>query len=134
MVSTPEDVPESFSKILFRREGGGNKEFYVTVDEARQLLSFDVVKYNFQATSYAFDRPAPEDRETYHLVTSILSGRTPVSGGGSPAAKQTGTWVHMFAVTAQDDRVEITDRRVRERLLALESAVESRQAELSSPR
>ncbi len=117
--------PESYAKILFRREGGGNKTFYVTADPSLQQLSFDVVRYNFKETSYVFRRSSQEMQDVFGVVASILSGRTALSGMLAPVAKPTGTWVHLFAVTTQGSMVEITDRKLCERLMSLETFVEA---------
>ncbi len=124
----------SFSRILFRREGGGNKTFFVTADESRQALSFEIVKYNFKDTAHEFERTGPQDREVRSLVSSILSGRTSVEGAAAPPTKPTGSWVHLYAVTPDDAQVEITDPKICQRLMTLESYVEAEQSDLGTPR
>ncbi len=126
--------PESYEKILFRRDGGGNKTFYVTVDNSLQQLSFEVVRYNFKETAFVFQRPLPESRDVFGLVASILSGQTSLTGGAAPSARQTGTWVHLYAVTPQGSTVEITDHKLSAKLMALESIVEAESSEFPASR
>ena len=126
--------PESFAKILFRREGGGNKTFFVSADDSRQQLSFEVVRYNFKETAFAFQRPSPENREVFRLVASILSGHARLTGGPAPSAKPTGTWVQLFAVTSQGSMVEITEHNLLDKLMALEGIVEAERAEFPAAR
>ena len=126
--------PESYAKILFRRDGGGNKTFYVSADESLQQLSFEVVRYNFKETAFAFQRSFPEHREAFMLVRSILSGQRKLSGGGASSTRQTGTWVHLYAVTSLGSMVEITDHAVCDGLMALEKIVEAESAEFPAAR
>lgn len=120
--------PGPFEKIFFRRDGGGNKAFYVTADDVQKLLSFDVVKYNFRDTSYTFEQSPDEKDDVCGLITSILSGRLSVAGAHRTATKPTGTWAHLYVVTQTGSLVEITDTNLRERLMILEKLVEAQHA------
>ncbi len=123
-----------FEKLFFRRDGGGNKAFYVSADESGERLLFNVVKYNFKETSYSFDHASGGNDKTCRLVSAILSGKHSVAGSAELPAKPTGTWVHLYAVTAEDALVEITDRNVLDQLMVLERYVEAQHAGSGSER
>ena len=121
--------PGPYEKIFFRREGGGNKAFYVKADESQGLLSFDVVRYGFRDTSYTFQR-APETKDDVcKLLSSILSGRLNVAGDVKHVNLPTGTWAHLYAVTSTGSLVEITDPKLRDRLMVLEKLVEAQRSD-----
>ncbi len=121
--------PGPYEKIFFKREGGGNKAFYVKANESQGLLSFDVVRYDFRDTSYTFERSPETKDDVCKLVSSILSGRLNVAGNVKPGKLPTGTWAHLYAVTPTGSLVEITDQKLRDRLMVLERLVEAQRSE-----
>jgi hypothetical protein len=113
-----------FDRLYFRREGGGNKAFYVRPGPVARQVTFTVVKYDFKETDLTFSHAVREGDRLEQVVVDVLGGRTPVQGMERQGAHATGSWVHIFGVTPLDQFVEITDRRLIDRLLPLEEVVE----------
>ncbi|MGA9120597.1 MAG: hypothetical protein WB699_14630 [Bacteroidota bacterium] len=118
-----------FAKIFFKREGGGNKAFFVTTDSAADTVLFKVVKYDFKETEYTFTRPLQEEKHVKRLLTNVLSGNAPRDAESGARQLPTGTWVHIYGVTPSETFVEITDRKLIDGLMVLEEMVEKQHRE-----
>jgi hypothetical protein len=116
-----------FHKILFQRDGGGHKVFFVSLDKAAHMLHFQVTKLNFRDTSYVFSQALPEDDITLKLIDKTIGGQVDLAGDYRQPQLPTGTWLHIYAVTPDDSLVEITNRELRDGLMALEQMVENQQ-------
>lgn len=113
-----------YDHILFRRSGGGNKEFTARIDTVQRQIHIQVIKYSFRDTSYSFDLPSDTNLVLYKLIGDILNGRVDIAGKFKGTKRPTGTWVALFVVTREGYLEEIRNVKVRDSLIGLEKIVE----------
>ena len=120
-VASPEEPYES---ILFKRDGGGNKEFYVTTDATHEIF-FNVVKYDFNDTNYTESVFISDDGALSDLISRILNNKENITGTFNQPESKTGTGASLFVVAPNNRMTEITNSRIRDELMIFETLVEN---------
>jgi hypothetical protein len=118
------DPLEPTSKILFNREGGGSKEFYVTTNSSHDIIA-NVIRYDFRDTNYTTTVFAEDSGRLSNLISNIMDNKVTITGDFHQSTKPTGTWAYLYVVSVNNTLTEITNTSVRDSLMKLEMMVEN---------
>ena len=117
------DPEGPYESIFFKRDGGGNKEFFVTTDATHEIF-FKVVKYDFRDTNYTESVFINDNGALSELISRILNNSETITGSFKQP-DTTGTWVSLYVVASNNSMAEITSMRIRDELMILETLVEN---------
>ena len=114
----------TYSKILFKREGGGNKYFYTTTNSGHEIM-LNVTRYDFRDTNYTTSVFVEDSGRLSNLITNVLNNQIPITGDFHQSTMETGTWASLYVVSDDNKLTEITNTTIRDSLMVLESLVEN---------
>lgn len=114
-----------YESIFFKRDGGGNKEFYVTTNASTHEIFFKVIKYDFRDTSYMESVFVSDNGALSELICRVCNNNETIAGDFKQPEAMTGTWVSLYVVVSNSGMTEITNTRLREDLMVLETLVEN---------
>ncbi len=114
-----------YDKLLFKRDGGGNKVFYVTLKSKPYEIVFRITRLNFRDTTITFSVFADDTlKEMYDTLRNLFSGKVSISGDFRQPKLLTGTWVRIYVLrNGKKKMIEITEPMLREKLMKLEEIV-----------
>ncbi|MEI6091144.1 MAG: hypothetical protein WCR42_11875 [bacterium] len=115
---------ETYTKILFKRDGGGSKEFYVTTNSGHEII-MDVTKYKFRDTTYTTLVFVKDEGKLSNLITRVIDHRVVLKGDFKQSELETGTWAYIYVVDEDNNKTEITNTSLRDSLMILETLVEN---------
>ena len=112
-------------KLLFKRDGGGNKVFYVSINSKTNQIVFNITRLNFRDTTKSFYVSAHDSlNELYGTLKNLFKGKLSVKGNFHQPKVPTGTWVHIFLLPGGKKKmIEITNPALRNNLMKLETIV-----------
>jgi hypothetical protein len=114
----------TYSKIFFTREGGGNKEFYVTTNSGHQII-MNVTRYNFRDTTYTKSVYVEDAGRLSNRIIDVINNRITLKGDFKQSDLETGTWAYIYVVDEDNNKTEITNTSLRDSLMILETLVEN---------
>lgn len=114
---------QTYSKIFFNREGGGNKSFYVTTNSGHEII-MNVTRYNFRDTNYTTSVFIEDGGRLSNLISNVINNRVTLKGDFKQSELETGTWVYIYVVDDGNIKTEITNSSIRDSLMILEELVE----------
>ncbi len=116
-----------YSRIEFKRDGGGNKEFYISRSDFKKSFVVNFTRYNFKDTSFTINISGIElSSDLVNVLISLFNGRLNIDGNFKQPELPTGTWVHFYLIEKKSIRHEILNKKLRDTLLKLESIVENK--------
>jgi hypothetical protein len=113
-----------YESIFFKRDGGGNKEFYVTTNGSTHEIFFKVVKYDFRDTNYTESVFVSDNGALSELISRVCNNNETITGDFKQP-DSTGSWASLYVVASNNGMAEITNTRLREELMILEKLVEN---------
>jgi uncharacterized protein (DUF2225 family) len=113
-----------YSKILFKRDGGGNKEFYIRTNSAHEII-MQVTQYNFRDTNYTTSVFVEDEGKLSNLITRVLNNRVTLKGDFKQSELETGTWAYIYVADDDNNKTEITNTALRDSLMILETLIEN---------
>jgi hypothetical protein len=115
------------TRLEFRRDGGGNKEFYISKSDFKKSIVVNITRYNFKDTVIAIDINKKElESDFVNTLTSLFNGRVNIQGDYKQSKLPTGTWAHFFMVDKNSKKYEILNRKLRDELFKLERVIDSK--------
>jgi hypothetical protein len=114
-----------YESIFFKRDGGGNKEFYVTTNASTHEIFFKVVRYGFRDTNYTESVFVSDNGALSEAISRVLDNHETIAGDFKQPEAITGTWVSLYVVESNNIKAEITNERIRDELMILETLVEN---------
>jgi hypothetical protein len=116
-----------YSRLEFKRDGGGNKEFYISRSDFKKSFVVNVTRYNFKDTTFTFNISGIElSGDLVNVLISLFNGRLNINGDFKQSKLPTGTWAHFYLVDKNSLRHEILNKKLRDTLFRLESIVENK--------
>jgi hypothetical protein len=115
---------DTYAKILFKRDGGGSKEFYVTTNSGHEII-MDVTKYNFRDTTYTTSVFVEDAGKLSNLITRVINNKVTLKGDFKQSELETGTWAYIYVIDDDNNKTEITNTSLRDSLMILETLVEN---------
>lgn len=115
---------KSYTRLEFKRDGGGNKEFFISKSDFKEFVDVNITRYNFKDTSFTikFSRKELGD-DLVKTLSLLLDGRLKISGNYKQSALPTGTWAHFYVVEKNSVKHEILNIKLRDMLFKLENLV-----------
>ena len=114
-----------YESIFFKRDGGGNKEFYVTTNTSTHEIFFKVVKYDSTDTNYTESVFVSDNGALSELISRVLNNNEILAGDFKKPEAKTGSWASLYVVASNNGMAEITNTRIRDELMILETLVEN---------
>jgi hypothetical protein len=115
---------DTYSKIFFKRDGGGNKEFYITTNTGHEII-MNVTRYNFRDTTYTTSVFVEDAGKLSNLITRVINNKVTLKGDFKQSELETGTWAYIYVIDDDNNKTEITNTSLRDSLMILETLVEN---------
>jgi hypothetical protein len=116
-----------YSHLEFKRQGGGNKEFYISRSEFNKSLIINITRYNFKDTTFSININGKELGDGFtNTLKSLFEGRININGEFKQSKLPTGTWAHFYLIDKNSVKHEILNKKLRDTLFKLESVLENK--------
>jgi hypothetical protein len=113
-----------YDKMLFIRQGGGDKEFFVLPAAAIDAFQIMINHLNFQDTTITLSVSKDSaNAAVFDAFIQTLNGQSQLAGDFTQPALPTGTWAHIYMIKG-DVKTEITNAQLRNTLMGFERIVE----------
>jgi hypothetical protein len=121
--STPTQPSYKYEKMLFLRQGGGNKSFYVIPTKSTDVFQINLIQIDFRDTTITMTLSKDgATASTFDSLTKTLYGMHELTGNFKPSTLPTGTWAHVYMVKGED-KIEVTNHELRKTLMSFENIV-----------
>jgi hypothetical protein len=118
---------DSYSKLEFKRLGGGNKEFFISSSDFQNLIQINFTKYNFKDTTFVvLLNTADIEINIFSTIKQLFNNKINIDGEFKQPTLPTGTWAYFYMIDKNSSRKEITNIELRDLLLLIENAVEKK--------
>jgi hypothetical protein len=121
--STQTQPPSQYDKMLFIRQGGGDKAFNVLPTKAQGTFQIIINHLDFHDTTITLTLTKDSaNAAVFNVLTKTLDGKYQLTGDFTQPSLPTGTWAHLYMIKG-DIKTEITNTQLRNTLIVLENIV-----------